>query len=58
MRHECVPRVRELVHALIDLVNNPHKVRHEGEMILTRVTKGSWFPSRVEVFAAQRPSWN
>ena len=35
MHHESVPRVCNLVaHALIDLVNNRHKERPEGEMIL------------------------
>jgi len=48
---ESVPRVRELVDAIIDVLHNPHKERPEGEIILGQVAKGFVFdslPLRVE----------
>ena len=48
---ESVPRVRELVDIVIDVLHNPHKERPEGEMIIGQVAKGFVFkflPLQVE----------
>ena len=56
-----VPRVRELVDVIVDVLHNPHKERPKGEIILGQVAKGFVFdslPLQMEGVGARRSSLN